>query len=255
MESLSLLRSRSSYFTGKNAAEIARLMETRTFLRYKEGMKIGRVQVESPFRFCVDCQKRGNIMVKTGIFAFALVLGLLTFQTGQMVVAGELKLGQTVPEFSALDQQGKKWDSKDHIGKKILVIYFYPADMTGGCTKQACAFRDDLPKLKAANVEVVGVSGDTVKNHQLFVKAHNLNFTLLADTDGKIAKTFGVPTRKGGSIQRTIDNENFTLTRGVTASRWTFIIDLDGKLVHKNTAVNAAQDSKNVMQIVEKLKK
>jgi len=178
---------------------------------------------------------------------------MICFQTRVADAADGVKVGEAVPVFSALDDQGKKWNSKEHIGKKILVVYFYPADMTGGCTKQACAFRDDLPKLKGANVEVVGVSGDTVKNHQLFKKAHNLNFTLLADTKGEVSKTFGVPTRKGGSIQRTIDNEEFTLTRNLTASRWTFIIDLNGKLVHKNTTVKAAQDSKAVMKIVKKL--
>ncbi len=191
----------------------------------------------------------------TKINALAVMLALvISFSQSQSTIAADgLKVGATVPEFSALDDQGKKWNSKEHVGKKILVVYFYPADMTGGCTKQACAFRDDLPKLKGANVEVVGVSGDTVKNHQLFIKAHNLNFTLLADTEGNIAKSFGVPTRKGGSIQRTIDNEDFTLTRSLTTARWTFIIDLNGKLVHKNTTVNAAQDSKAVMKIVKKL--
>ena len=192
-------------------------------------------------------------MTKTNIFFVMLFLGMLFVQSQPSIAADGLKVGEAVPEFSALDDQGKKWNSKEHIGKKILVIYFYPADMTGGCTKQACAFRDDLPKLKGANVEVVGVSGDTVKNHQLFKKAHNLNFTLLADTEGNIAKTFGVPTRKGGSIQRTIDNEEFTLTRSLTTARWTFIIDMNGKLAHKNTSVNAAQDSKAVMKIVKKL--
>jgi len=192
-------------------------------------------------------------MTKINFFAALLVLVMVCSQPRMTDAADGLKVGEAVPEFSALDDQGKKWNSKEHVGKKILVVYFYPADMTGGCTKQACAFRDDLPKLKGENVEVVGVSGDTVKNHQLFIKAHNLNFTLLADTEGKIAKTFGVPTRKGGSIQRTIDNEEFTLTRSLTTARWTFIIDLNGKLAHKNTAVNAAQDSKAVMKIVKKL--
>lgn len=190
------------------------------------------------------------------LFAFAIAFVLTTSTQVTSVVAQEgLSVGKTVPEFSALDDQGKMWKSKDHIGKKILVIYFYPADMTGGCTKQACAFRDDLPKLKSANIEVVGVSGDTVENHQLFIKAHGLNFTLLADTEGNIAKTFGVPTRKGGSIERTIDNKQYTLVRSLTAARWTFVIDLNGNLAHKNTSVKAAQDSKAVMEVVKKLSK
>jgi len=196
-------------------------------------------------------------MLKSHLFAvaFSLCMMPLVSLSGSAKAAEELKIGGTVPHFSALDDQGKKWDSKDHVGKKVLVVYFYPADMTGGCTKQACGFRDDMSKLKSANVEVIGVSGDTVKNHQLFKKAHGLNFSLLADTEGEIAKTFGVPTRKGGSIVRTINNEEFTLVRNLTASRWTFIIDTKGHLVHKNTSVKAAEDSKAVLQVIKNLKK
>ena len=111
----------------------------------------------------------------------------------------ELKIGDKVPAFSAKDDTGKEWKSADHIGKdgKIVVVYFYPADLTGGCTKQACGFRDQMKKLQEQGVEVVGVSGDSVENHQLFKKAHELNFTLLSDYDGKIAQLFGVPTKKG----------------------------------------------------------
>src|SRR5581483_1290619 len=93
------------------------------------------------------------------------------------------------------------WKSSDHVGKKILVVYFYPADLTSGCTKQACGFRDDMKKLTEKGVEVVGVSGDSVKNHQIFKKVHDLNFTLLADEDGSIAKKFGVPVGKGGTAK------------------------------------------------------
>src|SRR5262245_43489939 len=70
------------------------------------------------------------------------------------------------PVFESTDDQGQPWKSADHVGKKIIVVYFYPGDLTGGCTKQACAFRDDMDKLTAKGVEIVGVSGDSVKNHQ-----------------------------------------------------------------------------------------
>lgn len=162
--------------------------------------------------------------------------------------------GDQAPEFSALDDNGKEWNSKDHVGKKILVVYFYPADLTGGCTKQACAFRDDRPKFSAQGVEVVGVSGDSVENHQLFKKVHDLNFTLLADTEGKVAKAFGVPVKAGGSIERTFDNQDYILTRPLTTSRWTFVIDRSGKIVHKETSVNAEQDSQAVLKVIESLK-
>jgi peroxiredoxin Q/BCP len=128
--------------------------------------------------------------------------------------------------------------------------------MTGGCTKQACAFRDDLGKLKDQGVEVVGVSGDSVKNHQLFRKAHNLNFTLLADTEGKVADAFGVPVvREEKTVKAVIDGREELLTRSVTARRWTFVIDRDGKIAARNTMVVAAEDSQAIQEIIAGLKK
>ena len=167
--------------------------------------------------------------------------------------AADLKVGDPAPTFTSVDDQGKPWKSSDYVGKKILVVYFYPADMTGGCTKQACGFRDDMKKLTDKGVEVVGVSGDSVRNHQLFKKAENLNFTLLADEDGSVAKAFGVPVGPGASIEKEIDGKKETLKRGVTAKRWTFVIGKDGKIASKNTEVKAAEDSKAILELVEKL--
>lgn len=168
----------------------------------------------------------------------------------------DLKVGDAAPVFEVEDDKGETWKSEDHVGKKLLVVYFYPADMTGGCTKQACGFRDDLSKLGDEGVEVVGVSGDSAHNHQLFKKAHNLNFTLLADTDGKVAEAFGVPVAKEEkSVKATIDGKEEVLTRRVTAKRWTFVVGLDGKIASKNTTVAAADDSKAIMEVVAKLKK
>lgn len=166
----------------------------------------------------------------------------------------DLKVGDKAPHFEAEDDSGKAWKSADHVGKKILVVYFYPADMTGGCTKQACGFRDDLSKLASKDVEVIGVSGDSVRNHQLFKKAHRLNFALLADTEGKVADAFGVPvTREKKTVKATIDGQEETLVRNVTAKRWTFVIDKQGTIVAKNTSVAAADDSKAILKVIEKL--
>ncbi|MCH9655701.1 MAG: peroxiredoxin [Planctomycetes bacterium] len=181
--------------------------------------------------------------------------GLSTSASGQISgPPGNVDVGDSAPAFTAKDDKGKGWKSTDYIGKKILVVYFYPADLTGGCTKQACGFRDDMKKLQGKDVEIIGVSGDSVRNHQLFIKEHDLNFTLLADEDGGVAKKFGVPLRPGGSIKRTIDGKEETLTRGVTAARWTFVIDKKGKVVMKNTKVKAADDSKAILNLVNKLK-
>src|SRR5450631_2988201 len=105
----------------------------------------------------------------------------------------KVKVGDTAPTFQSVDEDGKTFKSGDVVGKKILVLYFYPADFTGGCTAQACGFRDDIEKLGSKGVEVVGVSGDSAGNHKLFKKHEKLNFTLLADEKGELAMKFGVP--------------------------------------------------------------
>ncbi len=163
-----------------------------------------------------------------------------------------LQVGDRVPDFQAIDDEGKKWESKSFRGKKLLLVYFYPAAMTGGCTKQACAFRDDRAKWKEKEVEVVGVSGDEHQNLALFKRAEGLNFTLLSDLDGKMAKAFGVPAGKGGSIDRFVKGEKFTLNRGVTTKRWTFLLSKEGKVLYKNDKVQAARDSEMVLQFLDK---
>lgn len=169
---------------------------------------------------------------------------------------GSPKVGDPAPTFESTDDQGKPWKSSEHVGKHVLVVYFYPADLTGGCTKQACGFRDDMTKLAGKGVEVVGVSGDSVSNHQLFKAVHKLNFTLLADEDGAVAKKFGVPLRQGGVFPtKDLDGKAVELKRGVTASRWTFVIGKDGKIVYKNEKVNAPEDSKKILEVVQKLAK
>lgn len=186
-------------------------------------------------------------------FLAGIATYLLAF-TGNLCWA-ELNVGDTVPAFDVKDDTGKDWKSTEHIGKKVVVVYFYPADMTGGCTKQACGFRDDMKTLTDKGVEVVGVSGDSVRNHQLFKKAHELNFTLLADTEGKVAQTFGVPVTPGEkSFKATIDGKEETLTRSITAARWTYVVDKSGKIAAKYKVEKAAEDSKAIQEIVEKLK-
>ena len=190
-------------------------------------------------------------------------LVLATFVLGACIVAaggtlaredkGEVKKGDKAPSFEATDDQGKTWKSSDHIGKKVIVVYFYPADFTGGCTKQACTFRDDMDKLTAKGIEVVGVSGDSAKTHELFKKHHKLNYTLLADEKGEIAMKFGVPVNKGGKAKGFDENgKEIVVERGVTIPRWTFVIAKDGTIIYKNQKVNPSQDSKQVLEAVEK---
>ena len=171
---------------------------------------------------------------------------------GGLVMAEDVKLevGSAAPEFTVKDDSGADWKSTDHFGKKIVVVYFYPADLTGGCTKQACGFRDDMAKLQGEGVEVVGVSGDSVANHQIFKKDRSLNFALLADETGEVAQKFGVPVEvavKTANV-KTSDGKEITLTRSATAKRWTFIVGKDGKIAYKNTMVAAADDSKAIAE-------
>jgi peroxiredoxin Q/BCP len=182
---------------------------------------------------------------------FAVALLVLGFG---MNAARAVDVGEKAPSFEAKDDQGKVWKSSDHIGKGVLVVYFYPAAMTGGCTKQACGFRDDMKVLQEKGIEVVGVSGDEVPNLKFFKDAHELNFTLLSDENGEIAKAFGVPLKAGGVVHSKFGGKVTDLKRGVTELRWTFVIDKEGKIISKNTKVKPANDAKDVLKAVESKK-
>jgi len=164
-----------------------------------------------------------------------------------------LEVGDDAPVFEGKLDSGETWKSAD-AGDKTVVVYFYPAAMTGGCTKQACGFRDSKEAFEKHNALVIGVSGDKPAGLALFKQDSKLNFPLMADPDGSIAKAFGVPTRKGGSLKRSVAGVEHTLERGVSAARWTFIIK-DGKILHKNDKVKAAEDSKAVLAILANNKK
>ena len=101
---------------------------------------------------------------------------------------------------------------------------------------------------------VLGISGDSVRNQQLFKKANKLNYPLLADINGDVAKRFGVELRPGGTVNAKVGGKEIPLVRGVTPRRWTFVIGKDGRIVHKDSAVKADKDSKNVLAIVKGLK-
>jgi peroxiredoxin Q/BCP len=201
---------------------------------------------------CLACQSSFLREAAMKPLTFAIALFVLGFG---MNAARAIDVGEKAPSFETKDDQGKVWKSSDHIGKGVLVVYFYPAAMTGGCTKQACAFRDDMKVLQDKGIEVVGVSGDEVANLKFFKDAHELNFTLLSDENGEIAKAFGVPMRKKGAVYHAnFRGKSADLKRGVTESRWTFVIDKEGKIISKNTKVNPANDSKDVLKAVESKK-
>ena len=102
----------------------------------------------------------------------------------------EIKEGNKAPDFTALDQDGKKVKLSSFKGKKNIALYFYPKDMTPGCTTQACDFRDQQKNFKST--VILGVSIDSQERHQKFIEKHDLPFTLLADVDKKVVQKYGV---------------------------------------------------------------
>ncbi len=102
-----------------------------------------------------------------------------------------LKVGDPAPDFTSKDQHGNPVKLSDYRGKKV-VLYFYPKDDTPGCTAQACNLNENLPALKAAGYEVIGVSIDDEKSHQKFIDKYGLQFTLLADTDKQVVQRYGL---------------------------------------------------------------
>jgi thioredoxin-dependent peroxiredoxin len=102
----------------------------------------------------------------------------------------EIKEGNKAPDFTALDQDGKKVKLSSFKGKKNIILYFYPKDMTPGCTTQACDFRDQQKNFKSTII--LGVSIDSQERHQKFIEKYDLPFTLLADIDKKVVQKYGV---------------------------------------------------------------
>ncbi len=111
-----------------------------------------------------------------------------------------LQVGDLIPHFTVKDAQGKDFDSNSCIGKKAVVVYFYPKDDTRVCTQQACSFRDRYEDFKTLGAEVIGISGDSIRSHQNFSAQYQLPFILLSDSDKKIRNLFGVPTNLLGLI-------------------------------------------------------
>jgi peroxiredoxin Q/BCP len=123
-----------------------------------------------------------------------------------------LQVGDLIPSFSATDTNGKLFESESIIGKKPVVLYFYPKDNTRVCTEQACSFRDQYEDFKALGAEVIGISGDSLKSHQNFASRYKLPFILLSDSDKKLRRLFGV--------------QNDLL--GLIPGRVTYVADKDG---------------------------
>jgi len=127
-----------------------------------------------------------------------------------------MNIGDRLPEILGVDQNGSEVRRDDFAGQK-LILYFYPKDNTSGCTSEACSLRDGMPELKAAGYTVVGVSPDSAASHLRFIARHGLPFTLIADTNHKLAEEMGVWGEKK-MYGRTY----------MGIMRTTFVIDADG---------------------------
>jgi thioredoxin-dependent peroxiredoxin len=159
-----------------------------------------------------------------GLLAVGIPLLMLTFyfsfkgssQTSNNNSMTKIEVGSSIPLFSLPDQNGKILDISKFVGTTKLVIYFYPHDDTPGCTKEACSFRDQFEVFREAGAIVIGISGQSVESHKQFAEKYRLTYPLLADTDNKVRKLFGVPA-------------NFL---GLLPGRVTYVIDRNGIVVH-----------------------
>jgi peroxiredoxin Q/BCP len=147
----------------------------------------------------------------------------------------QLGVGDSIPVFSLKNQNDSLFNVADYIGKKKLVIYFYPKDESPVCTKEACSFRDSYASFTDAGAIVVGINSGSVKSHHDFITNHQLPFTLLSDPDNKVLKMFGV---KG----------KFFLT-----GRKTFVVDLSGKIVYTfDSMTNGSAHAEKALEFLKK---
>ncbi|CAL9093906.1 unnamed protein product [Musa textilis] len=117
----------------------------------------------------------------------------------RMLICSKVSKGDVPPSFTLKDQEGKNVALSKYKGKPV-VVYFYPADETPGCTKEACAFRDSYEKFKKAGAEVIGISGDDPSSHKAFATKYRLPFTLLSDEGNKVRKQWGIPGDLFGTL-------------------------------------------------------
>lgn len=152
-----------------------------------------------------------------------------------------IREGDKVPSFSAKDQFGKIFTNKDLLGH-VTVLYFYPKDNTLHCTKEACDLRDNLGKLSALNVQVVGISPDSIESHYRFSAAHYLNFTLLSDEDTSLCKLFGVWRRFNFGI------------KALGVQRSSFVINPDGIVTYVERGVNIRGHVDRLLAAIQKMR-
>ncbi len=153
----------------------------------------------------------------------------------------ELKVGNKAPAFSLKNTEGQTVKLSDFKGKKV-VLYFYPKDDTPGCTKEACAFRDDYAQLKKRGVVVLGVSGDDQKSHQKFTEKYSLPFTLLSDPDHAMMEKYNA------WVEKSMYGRKY-----MGVARITYVIDEAGKIAYIFPKVKPETHSQDVLQVIDQM--
>ena len=171
--------------------------------------------------------------IKNAIALFAAASLLTAISAWAMPQAGDM-----APAFEGVDQNTNTVKLSDFAGKTNVLLYFYPKDFTGGCTKEACGFRDRLGDLAQNNVAVIGVSHDSSASHFRFAQEYNLKFPLIADTSGEIIKAYGT--------KMAVMN---------MSSRVSFLIGLDGKIIHVTESMNPQRHFDEMQAAIAALKK
>ena len=153
-----------------------------------------------------------------------------------------IEAGTNAPAFSLPDQHGKVHQLSDYKGKWVI-LYFYPKDMTPGCTVEACNFRDDFPAFGNLDAVILGVSKDSVTRHKKFAEKYELPFTLLSDEDGSMCEAYGVWKEKSLYGK---------LFMGINRS--TFLIDPSGKIARVYPKVKVKEHAAELLQALNELK-
>jgi thioredoxin-dependent peroxiredoxin len=185
----------------------------------------------------INCLKFSNLCSVCLLIFLLLFTTCITFS--QKNNMNEIKVGSSIPSFTLLDQNENLFNIDSVLGKKNLVIYFYPKDDSPGCTAQACSFQDQFEVFSEADAVIIGISGQSVESHFEFALKHRLTFTLLSDVGNKLRKQFGVPTN----------------LLGLLPGRVTYVADKTGKVIYIfNSQTQATKHVDEALRILKESK-